>query len=282
MDIKLDFNNLLSALVEEAMANSQHLDKAHIEKEFEAIGISASQMPNIYTYLKGQKIVIDGLDEKAAKILEEEFGIDESFDISKEEQEFLDMYYKELDAIPSLSEEEFAKELRLAILTSRVSNEPKEAANGIIPHSLHLVTTMLADYQSQGVSAGDLIQEGNLGLLEGTLAFLLEDMKEEDLDSYTDAMLLTAYQARIRSAIATAMQDAIDEENGGKNIASHLADRANMLDQASRELAKKLERQPSLSELAKHVSLPEDEVSNILKYSIDAMTINVDLPDEEK
>ena len=82
MDIKLDFNNLLSALVEEAMANSQHLDKAHIDKEFEAIGISASQMPNIYTYLKGQKIVIDGLDEKAAKILEEEFGIDESFDIS--------------------------------------------------------------------------------------------------------------------------------------------------------------------------------------------------------
>lgn len=280
MDQKLEFNTLLSSLVEEAMNHNKHLEKSHIDEEFAKLGLKDAQMPDIYQYLRGRKIEIDGFDNITSDILDEDFGATEDFDIHEEEAQFLDLYQSDLAGMEPLSDEEQATMLRTFI-----ENADMHCFNNLAEQNLQLVMDILPEYTREAYPAlakikqADLIQEGNLGLLEGIRSF----QEEESVSSFdTDAKLLTAFKAHLQSSIRTSIQNAIDFEQNDQTIANHLADRANMLDRASTELAKKLGRQPSLKELSEHVSLPEDEVANILKYSIDAMTINVDIDDQKE
>ena len=105
------------------------------------------------------------------------------------------------------------------------------------------------------------MQEGNLGLMEGVMTY------------HGNADLLEFHDHLIAS-IKNAMHDAILEQNTASRIDSHVADRANELDRASISLSKELDRTPTLEELAKYLSLPEDEVERIMKMSLDALTID--------
>ncbi|MBQ4069311.1 MAG: hypothetical protein IJC76_08670 [Lachnospiraceae bacterium] len=68
-----------------------------------------------------------------------------------------------------------------------------------------------------------------------------------------------------------AIQSVIDEEIDAGRIGKHLADRANALDRFSTEFAKENGREATLEELAYGMGLPEEEIRNILKYSLDAL-----------
>ena len=110
----------------------------------------------------------------------------------------------------------------------------------------------------QGVKRGDLIQEGNLGLIEAIMNY----------DHKTD------FDEFIVKFIENAMKDAIDEELGMNRIAEHAADRANAISDATTELAQKLGREATIEELCEYMSLSEDEIRDVMKMSLDAMTIN--------
>ena len=75
------------------------------------------------------------------------------------------------------------------------------------------------------------------------------------------------------------MTKLILEQDGSSKIGNHVADRANLLDRASRELSEKLGKAPTLQELAEYVSLPEDEVQRIMQISLDAMNASLN-PDQ--
>ena len=81
--------------------------------------------------------------------------------------------------------------------------------------------------------------------------------------------------------IEKAMKDAINEELSVNRIASHAADRANAISDATTELAQKLGREATLEELCEYMSLSEDEVRDVMKMSIDAMTITTNAQDNE-
>lgn len=67
------------------------------------------------------------------------------------------------------------------------------------------------------------------------------------------------------------MNNAIQNEIGALRTASHITQRANAVSDATTELAEKLGREATLEELCRHLSLPEDEVREILKISLDAL-----------
>ena len=73
----------------------------------------------------------------------------------------------------------------------------------------------------------------------------------------------------------------INEELSVNRIASHAADRANAISDATTELAQKLGREATLEELCEYMSLSEDEVRDVMKMSIDAMTITTNAQDNE-
>ena len=56
-------------------------------------------------------------------------------------------------------------------------------------------------------------------------------------------------------------------------MSNHLADQVNALNDASTELAKELGREATLEELCERLALSTDEVKELMKISIDALTV---------
>ena len=122
-------------------------------------------------------------------------------------------------------------------------------------HFLQLVLDIVPRYQNQGVSTADLIQEGNLGML----------LALSECENWESAV------STIEQAIQTAMQKSIDEQNNCDRIDNHLVSRINALNDATTELAKHFEREPTLEELSQHLSLSEEEIRTLMKISMDAL-----------
>ena len=91
------------------------------------------------------------------------------------------------------------------------------------------------------------------------------------IPDYNGAVSIEEFQQYITRTAAAGMQTAINEQIGAERISRHLADQANYLDEASRNLSKELGREPTLEELAEYTHLDESEVHNILKQALDAL-----------
>ena len=74
------------------------------------------------------------------------------------------------------------------------------------------------------------------------------------------------------------MLDAIAVQKGSDSVGEQMAIKANRLDEASTYLSKELEREPSVEELAEYLSMTEEEIKDIMKVSLDAISvINTDI-----
>lgn len=72
----------------------------------------------------------------------------------------LGLYFKEVSKQPMLTPEEEMN------LTSRIKNGDEEAVQKLVKANLRFVISIAKQYQNKGLSLVDLVQEGNLGLLE--------------------------------------------------------------------------------------------------------------------
>ncbi|MFP3949321.1 MAG: sigma-70 family RNA polymerase sigma factor, partial [Longimicrobiales bacterium] len=77
----------------------------------------------------------------------------------------LDQYLKEISAYPLIDRDE---EVRLARM---VKEGDQEALEGLVRANLRFVVYVAKKYQNQGVPLGDLISEGNLGLIRAAHKF---------------------------------------------------------------------------------------------------------------
>lgn len=282
MDKKQLFNEALSAIVELAAAQNNTLSLDDIHSAFEGIIDDDSLYEHIFSYLAENKIAIEGYintDSLAKKT--------ESNDISREisadedsapadtsidenlERAYVDMYMEELKSIP------VPDEATICELLPRHFAKDKCATSQLTECMLHNVVNISKEYAGSGVTTADLIQEGNLGLVEGIGSYTDDNEELMELDELT-RFSYDKFMAHVNSAIRNAILNAIDEQTNSTRLGRHVADRANALDHAATELAKKLERQPSLAELAKHLGLSEAEVERVMKMSLDALTIDVE------
>lgn len=267
MDKKLEFNEALSALIEYATVNGNEISTETVHTYFEGILDNEEMYEAVYKYLAESKIKITDKDMSTVTSVTKDAGNDNhdnshhdhshSHDEpSEEEKMFLEMYMKDLSDIPAVSPEQ------KALLIERGCRGDRDAFSSLIEACLPQVIAISEQYVNKGVRKSDLIQEGNLGLIEGIMSYDFE----QDFDSF------------VEKYIKRAMQDAIDEELGKHRIAKHAADRANAISDATTELAEKLGREATIEELCEYMSLSEDEIRDIIKMSLDAMSIN---PSEE-
>ena len=246
MDKKLEFNNLLSELMETAIKNNNILDKETVDRHFHDFGMTPDMYTHIYSYLKENKVYVSGLEDSFET---------SDFDITKEEELFVKMYYEELENLDPLTEEE-----ELSLIRVFMENHDELSRKRLIESNLKIILDKIEHFINKGVTVGDLIQEGNLGLVEGIATF----------ESLGDRILID-FKEHLNLSVTNAMQNAVNEYISSNRTGQHLADRANTLDLVARELSKELGREPSLQELSQHVSLSEEEVHNIMKYSLDAL-----------
>lgn len=277
-DKQLQFHEALAFLVESSNINNGIVSLDEIHKTFNDIIDDESMYQYIYDYLLENKITIQDYiphntksamniseNEQSANMISETTSFE-----NEEERKFVNMYLAEVDSHTKLSDSEELELLKL-LYDSISENITKNTVNKLIEGNLHLVLSALEDFKNKGVTTGDLIQEGNLGLIEGVSTYFTNSPSPTvDLPEFHDYLL---------QCISYAMTDAINEQNISSRLGKHLTDNANRLDKASVELSRDLGRTPTLPELAKYLSISEEEAERIMKMSLDAL--NVDNADSE-
>ncbi|MBR2190113.1 MAG: hypothetical protein IJ883_00460 [Eubacterium sp.] len=169
----------------------------------------------------------------------------------------IEMYMKDVENIPQLSDEEKED------LIMRLADGDSSVVDDLVNSELLHVAEMAQDYRDKGVTFGDLIQEGNVALTEVI----------SDYDGDGDP---EAFDELVDEAVTEAFENAIKDQAESDKISQHLADKLNLLDDTTKRLTEKLGRVPEASELAKEMDIPEEEVDNLLKISLDVLSVNED------
>jgi len=136
-------------------------------------------------------------------------------------------------------------------LARRKDEGDEEAKRRLIESNLRLVMAITRNYTRANVPLLDLIQEGNLGLIRAV----------EKFDYKLGYKLSTYATWWIRQAITRALAD----QGRTIRLPVHVADQVRRLLRARRQLAQKLNHEPTLSELARETQQTEERVRELLE-----------------
>ena len=268
-----DFLEKLSELVALGIANNNTLEGTQIEPVLEKMGIPKDKKLQVYGYLQKKDILIidnelidEGPTEDDLLDLDDEY-----YDIDTKEslEDFSDavtddpvrQYLREIGNYPLLTGEE---EVRLAIL-NKEGNE--DAKRRLTESNLRLVVSIAKRYVGRGLTFLDLIQEGNLGLIKAVDKF----------DSDKGYKFSTYATWWIRQAITRAIAD----QSRTIRIPVHMSEIINRTHKISRQLTQTLGREPSEQELADALELPLSRVREIIRISVDPVSLDKPIGEEE-
>src|SRR4051812_28183769 len=152
-------------------------------------------------------------------------------------------------------------------LARRKDEGDEEAKSRLIECNLRLVMSITRHYTRAGVPLLDLIQEGNLGLIRAVEKF-----------DYTLGYKLSTYATWwIRQAISRALA----EQGRTIRLPVHVADQVRRMMRSRRQLAQKLNRDPSVKELAEESGFPESRIEELLDLVEDPVSLETPVGDGE-
>jgi len=163
---------------------------------------------------------------------------------------YYEQYLEELKCIEDISKNEQEELLSLFI------NGNNEVLAKLIESKLKTVLEIAKSYESLGISIGDLVQEGNMVL---TMAVM--EYNGGNFDTYID------------EKINEALKDMIDEQRHETEKTEEFIAKVNVLQKVTEILAKELDREPSVDELADKMKMSVDEINELIGISIKAMTV---------
>ncbi|MBA2678652.1 MAG: RNA polymerase sigma factor RpoD/SigA [Ktedonobacteraceae bacterium] len=155
----------------------------------------------------------------------------------------LSAYLQELGTIPLLTPQQEAE-----LLTKAIQGDPSASAH-LVEANLRLVIAIAARFQGKGLAMLDLIQEGNLGLIEAIKRF-----------DFSKAKRLSTYA---KYWIVASISRAVTERGGSMHLPSYIGERMQKIQRVSSELLLQ-EREPTPERLAEHLGLPIDQVVEVL------------------
>ena len=187
-------------------------------------------------------------------------NVDDEFNNANEElnpEDIYRVYMEEIAAIPPCSEEENEK------LLGEIRSGNKAARERLIEGNLKNALFFVQDYINKGVPMADLIQEASMELM------MLADEGFEG-----------RFEKLLESRIRVRMEEIITDQKKETDIEEEMLARVNVLQEVSKSMAEELGREAKLSELAERMKMTEDEVREIMKVTMDALSmskINQDL-----
>jgi RNA polymerase primary sigma factor len=151
---------------------------------------------------------------------------------------------------------------------ARRKDEGDEAAKRrLIESNLRLVMSITRNYTKAGVPLLDLIQEGNLGLIRAV----------EKFDWRMGYKLSTYATWWIRQAITRALAD----QGRTIRLPVHVAEQVRRVQRSRRQLAQKLNRDPSVPEIAVESGFSEQRVQQLLELVEDPVSLETPVGDGE-
>src|SRR3954465_8536627 len=138
-------------------------------------------------------------------------------------------------------------------LGTRIEKGDMSAKDRMINSNLRLVVSIAKKYQGQGLSLGDLIQEGVIGLIRAAEKF--DWRRGFKISTYATLWIRQAVQRGLHNTSRTIRMPA------------HIPPRARKISGVERELSVKLAPEPTEEEIAEAAELPVEEVEEIRKAS---------------
>jgi len=168
--------------------------------------------------------------------------------ITNRESQSLDKYLQEIGKVELLTPDE---EVELA---RRIRQGDQAALERLTKANLRFVVSVAKQYQNQGLSLGDLINEGNLGLIKAAKRF----------DETRGFKFISYAVWWIRQSILQALA----EQSRIVRLPLNRVGALNKIGKAFSSLEQKFEREPSAEEIAEVIEgMTEDEISETLKIS---------------
>ena len=168
-----------------------------------------------------------------------------------EEQDFYQMYQDEMDCIIPCTEDEMEE------LSEELLSGNERAKKRLIEGCLAMAAELSEEYRDRGLPAGDLVQEANMALL------LL-------VSEYAGGNFRAQAEERIREALETAL----DIQDTEQKIEEEMLARVNVLKDISAQMAEELGREATVEELAARMKMTVEEIKDIMKLTLDAMSVS--------
>ena len=176
--------------------------------------------------------------------------------IPNRESDSLDKYLQEIGHEELISVEE---EVELA---QRIKKGDRKALEKLTKANLRFVVSVAKQYQNQGLSLPDLINEGNLGLIKAA----------EKFDETRGFKFISYAVWWIRQSIL----QAIAEQSRIVRLPLNQVGSVNKINRVLNKFEQEHERRPSIEEIADNVDLPQEKIEEAMK--VNSRHVSVDAP----
>ena len=181
--------------------------------------------------------------------------------ITNRESASLDKYLQEIGHEELLSTDE---EVELA---QRIRKGDKRALERLTKANLRFVVSVAKQYQNQGLSLPDLINEGNVGLIKAA----------EKFDETRGFKFISYAVWWIRQSIL----QAIAEQSRLVRLPLNQVGSVNKITRELSRFEQEHERKPSVDEIAERVDLPEDKIADAMKANSRHVSMDAPIADGE-
>ena len=179
--------------------------------------------------------------------------------ITNREDSTLDKYLQEITQERLLTAEE---EIALA---RKIKEGDKDALQNLTRANLRFVVSFAKQYQHQGLSLPDLINEGNIGLIKAAEKF--DDTRGFKFISYAVWW--------IRQSIMQALAD----QSRLVRLPLNQVGSVNKINKISNKFEQEFERKPSIAEIAEEINLSQERVSDAIKGNNRHVSMDAPLTD---
>ena len=152
-------------------------------------------------------------------------------------------------------------------LAQRIRNDDREALERLVCANLRFVVSVAKQYQNQGLTLPDLINEGNIGLIKAA----------EKFDETRGFKFISYAVWWIRQSIL----QAIAEQSRVVRLPLNQVGSVNKINRILNQFEQENERRPSIDEIADKTDIPHDKIEDALKVNTHQVSVDAPVSDSD-